>query len=907
MKKLFFFRSSTSSAGNDISPPSKDKECNWEKRVDTLEKSRSKKQSLEHYNFGDTPSLRRSLSFSSTSVNNGVAIRNLEDGSESISRGSAQLRKSGRRSACDRAHSSERQPQSKHSIGVETSYKVRNDYSSSFIPPNDFSDNSSHSSSNVLDRYIDGEQAFERSGSSNELPPKVHHMAPVSPPNIKAQKPKCRSFRENAGTQLYLSSWELMENGVGHESPRKLARKVVERLSQSQLLSEKISKEFDVHTPITIEDIYKRNGSRHSNVCSDGISQNHYSINGLNDTTSEYHGESVPSLQERNFSTEKTLYAVEDSDFELYKKFKEADERARMLSEDLEELNFFQREELNVPALIQKIRDLTEEKLKMAIEVSDALKDQITERASAKEEIGSLQDKLDAQTRRLEMEKNELQSSLEKELDRRSSEWSLKLEKYQTEEHRLRERIRELAEQNVSLQREVSSLSDKDEENRSSISYSEKQLGDLTRSVEEKRERNMILERNVHELEEKYKVAHEEQCCIRKNYEDKVKECKDLHRSIARLQRTCSEQERTIDGLRVFYEEVSKKNTMGDFDIELSKLRMEQMRLVVVECNLRKEVESYRIEVDSLRLENIHLLERLNGGKAEDGLSTFKLDQELQNRVCCLETQGLSLLQESTILCGKLLECIKANAGDMLQDGHGCLDGGLDGQFIVESDIRILKFRRGVENLARSLQNVMAVFHDKSEHQLPCLESKICQSNDKNPEKIMRSELKAETLLTRLLREKLYTKEVDIEQLQAELAASVRVNDMLKCELQNARDGLSCLTHKMKDLELERIKKDENIDQLQIDLQECMKELTMLKGILPKVTQERDLMWEEVKHYSEKNTLMNSEMNAIKKKMETLDEDILLKEGQITILKDTLGKRFDLLSSPGSTNDFLLG
>lgn len=67
----------------------------------------------------------------------------------------------------------------------------------------------------------------------------------------------------------------------------------------------------------------------------------------------------------------------------------------------------------------------------------------------------------------------------------------------------------------------------------------------------------------------------------------------------------------------------------------------------------------------------------------------------------------------------------------------------------------------------------------------------------------MRSELKAETLLTSLLREKLYSKELEVEQLQAELATAVRGNDILRCEVQNALDNLSCVTHKLKDLELQ--------------------------------------------------------------------------------------------------------
>jgi chromosome segregation ATPase len=103
------------------------------------------------------------------------------------------------------------------------------------------------------------------------------------------------------------------------------------------------------------------------------------------------------------------------------------------------------------------------------------------------------------------------------------------------------------------------------------------------------------------------------------------------------------------------------------------------------------------------------------------------------------------------------------------------------------------------------------------------------------------------------------------------------------------------------------LKKDENVDRLQSDLQASAKELATTRGILAKVSQERDIMWEEVKQFKEKNMLLNSEINVLKKKIEALDEDSLLKEGQITILKDTLGSRpFDLLGSPSCTREFLL-
>jgi len=57
--------------------------------------------------------------------------------------------------------------------------------------------------------------------------------------------------------------------------------------------------------------------------------------------------------------------------------------------------------------------------------------------------------------------------------------------------------------------------------------------------------------------------------------------------------------------------------------------------------------------------------------------------------------------------------------------------------------------------------------------------------------------------VTSLLREKLYSKELQVEQMEAELATAVRGNDILRSEVQNALDNLSSVTHKLKDHELQ--------------------------------------------------------------------------------------------------------
>ncbi|KAF3641545.1 hypothetical protein FXO37_22947 [Capsicum annuum] len=148
--------------------------------------------------------------------------------------------------------------------------------------------------------------------------------------------------------------------------------------------------------------------------------------------------------------------------------------------------------DLSVPVLIQTIRRLTKEKVE-----------------------------LDSRTRRLETEKNELQSVLEKKLDRRSSDWSLKLEKYQIEQHRLRERARDLAKQNVSQQREVFSFNEKEVDNRINMSFLEKHLEDLSNRIEQVSEENQNLRQQLTQLQEEYRVAQDNIDYIRENYQEK--------------------------------------------------------------------------------------------------------------------------------------------------------------------------------------------------------------------------------------------------------------------------------------------------------------------------------------------------------------------------------------------------
>jgi len=58
-------------------------------------------------------------------------------------------------------------------------------------------------------------------------------------------------------------------------------------------------------------------------------------------------------------------------------------------------------------------------------------------------------------------------------------------------------------------------------------------------------------------------------------------------------------------------------------------------------------------------------------------------------------------------------------------------------------------------------------------------------------------------MLSRVLKEAVLSKELDIERLEADLASSLRIQDILRNEIQRVQDELSCITHKAKQLELQ--------------------------------------------------------------------------------------------------------
>lgn len=85
-----------------------------------------------------------------------------------------------------------------------------------------------------------------------------------------------------------------------------------------------------------------------------------------------------------------------------------------------------------------------------------------------------------------------------------------------------------------------------------------------------------------------------------------------------------------------------------------------------------------------------------------------------------------------------------------------------------------------------------------------------------------------------------------------------------------------------------------------------MAELNAVQSMLQTVSTEKNELWEEVKRLRKTNLVLENEIVSLRKKIESLDEDILLKEGQICILKDSMEKPYDTLYGTKGMKEFIL-
>lgn len=563
----------------------------------------------------------------------------------------------------------------------------------------------------VLDLYIDGEQEVARLNEkqNQKFPvgstaPYLGRERPPRPPSTAPSSPKvCKEIIENPSNIDTNGIWHSHLAYEGTKGAFKVASVCHEGGHDARCLeasSEYLPnfEECRSQSMTTVDDIYEDlQDVRPPSPFFYSTSMDHISSATSRYFTADIHchdqSHGVP-----NFNLE------QDTDEKLLQRSKEVDACLMVPLVEDSKLNALRDKRSNSTEIWQFIEGLIEDRKKLATEVSSQIKARLTERFAAKEQYKRSKLELETRTRRLEKEKIDLQSNLERELDRRSNDCSVKLERFQSEEQRLQERVRELAEQNVLFQREITLLESYKVDATSRIKRLDLQNKHLNNELQKVKDDRDNLHSSSVELQDKLTIAIEERDRIRESLKDKEEGKKVLHKIIARLQRTSNEQEKTITSLRkVFGDEIEKRDA-GNSDI-INRMQMELLRLTGVEQNLRREIQSCTLEMESLRQENVAIFNRLQ--RSEDGanFSTVRLDQELQARVESLQTQGLSLLDDSSQLCAKLLELIKLKKSENSSD--------VDALVAIEYTLKYQSMIGGIENVKQSLRMIKSLLTEK--------------------------------------------------------------------------------------------------------------------------------------------------------------------------------------------------
>ncbi|GJN31325.1 hypothetical protein PR202_gb19711 [Eleusine coracana subsp. coracana] len=591
-----------------------------------------------------------------------------------------------------------------------------------------------------LDLYIDGEQEAIRVNEKHQhklpirskatyvgrgRPPRPHYAVPSSPKS-------CKEIMEDSNIDDVWHS-QLAEKGA--KGTCKVAPVCYKGGNDEGLFeasSENISHFGECKSTTTVEDIYED--------LQDVRPPCFYntSLDPISSTTSRYFASGA--CHHGGFHGVPDNNLEQDIDEKLLQRAKEVDAFLMVPPAENKELNALRHTRFNSTEMLQLIRGLTEDRKQLASELSSQIKDRLTERFAAKEQYRRSKLEMETRTRRLEKEKTDIQSTLEKELDRRSHDWSVKLERFQSEEHRLRERVRELAEQNVSFQREITLLESNKVNVSNRITGLELQNEQLNDELQKVKNGHDNLQNSSVELHDNLNKAAEERAQIRKCLKDKEEDNKAL----------------------------CKIKQLLEVD---NRVQMELIRLTAVEQKLRTEIQSCTLEVESLRQENTTLLNRLQQSENRSSFSSIYLDQELHTRVDILQKQGLSLLDDTSQLCAKLLECIKSKSNEN--------SGSVDAFAAVEYNLKFQSVKGRIENVKQSLHTVKSLLNEKQN------EEEIGES----------ASLLREENLSRVLK-----KDEIISQIEQSYQESAKELTSLQCTLKNVSDERDVLWQESKQL-----------------------------------------------------------------------------------------------------------
>lgn len=499
--------------------------------------------------------------------------------------------------------------------------------------------------------------------------------------------------------------------------------------------------------------------------------------------------------------------------------------------------------------LKNEIRKLRREKKELALEVAGEIRARISERNGAADQLRRLKSEMEAKVSAVEKDKEILQESLEREIESRGEEWNAKLEKMKVEERKMRERVKQMAEDQVELQKVVATFKEKEAAWMTEAKDFECLLSNLKQRMKaSEAEMGRQMQASADTIQ-KLKASDGELESFSQRNAYLEMESLEMQKELTRLRRVCNDQEMTIEGL---WQELDEA-VNGTFDCRsesLLRLQRELLRLAGVEQRLRNEINAIHAELARIKQDK----DVAHVGTPAD---LVKLNQELQDKVDKLQSKTVLLQEENQKLSLSLRTAIRAR-----RDAERALKMS---QIIETNHIK--------ENL-RAVERAV----DRGD-------ALISRKEIDDSGRSFRHTWTEESLRT--LNSKLQSREAELEQLDKEIIEIIHTRESLQLEVDDLHGKLVVANQRIRELERQVDNKEEVIEVLRTDEDKYKKELANLQIELPRIRRQRDEMHQEAEDMSKEALRLSRELNEVKKTAEKLEEEVMLKEGQISILRGT--------------------
>ncbi|KAG0565333.1 hypothetical protein M758_8G177900 [Ceratodon purpureus] len=146
----------------------------------------------------------------------------------------------------------------------------------------------------------------------------------------------------------------------------------------------------------------------------------------------------------------------------------------------------------------------------------------------------------------------------------------------------------------------------------------------------------------------------------------------------------------------------------------------------------------------------------------------------------------------------------------------------------------------------------------------------------------------SQDLTCQLLQERLEAFEAELQRCQPQISSLLQQRDDLALERKNLHHSLSDVTLRVNELEHRLADKEEAVKVQEVTLEELRKEVDVGRKELILAKQERDEMQKEAESMSREALRTSMEVEVLRRRVHQLDEDLLLRDGQICILRGGL-------------------